>query len=303
MINNQLRTVTEIVDLAYAGKLRSQADQAANSFREAIYRLTDADWRQLQAHLLTKTPIAENNLDESEALWSVLFPVAQSINGIDHLAIKVRTIGFVASIRWPDYSGAVSYWDAPTASSLAELDLVDQDACNNAAMTLDDLSFFSDVGRSGAGGELFNISRIADQLTTDPFLRLGISLPNVGEILNSMTAVVLLVSFVDEVAEAASEVLNRSGVLLNPRYIHLFCDDSNSIMPWWTEMYPWSRVIDRWKELNPDAWNPRGKITHLAEQLSRSLTWSLYADQNQARLVRQDEDMLSNLLSFMSSPT
>ena len=180
-----------------------------------------------------------------------------------------------------------------------ELDLIRRHNEDDIELTVADLSFLSDCGKSAGGGNLFYAAESVSELLPDPFAALRIPLPGAGHVLTSMTAVSLLTSK-ESVASVAIDTLTRAGVLINPRVIELFCNDQGQPDPWWRELQQWSYVLTTWKAVNADYFLPGENDYYLLEQYRRSLDWSLYAVPRTVELLKQDESRLLPLLDYLA---
>jgi hypothetical protein len=229
----------------------------------------------------------------------VVFPVAERIDGREQAGLKARALGFASAIPWPVYGGDTWFFDEPTACYLAELDLVDQHL-NDGKLGVSDIAFLSDIGRSAVGPAFLADNEAA--LLPDPLATLRIEGLGAGVAAHSMTLISLLESS-DVVSDTASANLIASGSLVDPRLVLLAIDESNTMPPWWTDLYMWTRVIGRWREVNVDHFDPGFVPSPLLDQFQRSLDWDAYADPNQVSRLRQEQEAFDSLRRFLEDGT
>lgn len=273
------------------------AEEGARLLLGAYRALSDAGWDQVRSHLREGVP--PTDLDESETLWCAAWQAATQVNFDEEPALKARALGLATAVPWPEFQGEGT-WTEVTQGMEAELALIRRHYEAGVELSVADLSFLSDCGKSAGGGNLFYLDESIRVLVTDPFAALRVPLPGAGHVLTSMTAVSLLTSS-ESVAQATSDALTRSGALINPRVIELFCNDQGEPEPWWRDLQQWRYVLATWKTVNADYFLPGENDFYLLEQYRRSLNWSLYAVPNTVGLLRQDESRLLPLLDFLAS--
>lgn len=298
----------------------SPTTRSGREFLQLLRPLTDADWESLHQAMKELAAFTADNLDLAEDVEKVLqsaadcFSVSQFDADPTDLSVYARLLGLKSAIPFPPYGGDDT-WTNVINAWLEELRFVAEFRDANLPLTIEDAGFMSDLARSHCGPDAIAVALMQGQ-SLEPTVeaglslleRLRITLPPSGYVLDSMTAVTLLLlprwePQLRVIAEGIDAALREAGVLLNPRRIHLVYDSANVIEPWWREMQGWNRVIERWKQLAD--WELQIGVTDvlLADALKRSLDWSAYADPAEAALYRQDEEMFAELRAFLGRGT
>ncbi len=286
---------SKIINSALGAEAGFDAAASAELFTPAVLALSDQGWDALHILLRSWEGRMDRNLDGALNAAGVLESVAVNVDPVSHLAVKARALGLASAVPFPEWNG-MGTWDEQSDLWRAELRFLNSYFSYDWPLTVLDLSYLSDYARSAGGRDLFYDSELA----ADPLGQFQIHLPGPGAVLHSMTAVALLAAS-DEVGAATNAQINAAGVLINPRLLHLFCDEGNVIEPWWTEMLPWDSIITTWKDLNDGAFDPGFNDQFILEQLQRSTTWGLYANPDNAAKVRQDQVLFDNLIEYIES--
>lgn len=297
MSRENLDRVQEIFDSALSDDFSAtEIPQAVDELVRFYSETDNLGWQAIHAHLAYWAPRMDGNLDGAECLVGLLAEAATAIDPGTSPGLHARALGIAACVPFPDFSG-FGTWDMQWEAHQKELSFLEAWLFEGTPLTITDLSFMSDIARSAGVGPL---TYMVDHLGQEPLDALRVYLPASGETLQSMTAVSLLVSS-HNLARDTSNAISEAGVLVNPRLIHLYCDEGNLLQPWWQEMMEWSPIIDLWKALNDIALTPGVNSGFLLEQLQRSTSWTLYSDPHQAQVFGQDQELFESLTDFLRS--
>ena len=274
---------------AYGGLVEDEAEISARLLG-AVRALSEDGWLEVRRFSALLEPQGRN-LDQTEDLLAVLKP---AVDAADSVGLKMRLLGLGSCSPSPP-SSEIGAWWPQTGLWFDEIALVRETI---EGYKPEDWRHLSDYGRSAAAS-CFPVRPSA--ASEDVFARLWLPQPERGRAMNSMTPILLLLQD-GPVAQQASDLLTSSGALLNPRLVHLFCDDSNTVLHYWADVHPWETVIDAWKELVYEIsliWRPGENDGLLIEQFQRSITRSNYANPLDGEMMAMDQEAFDALDVFL----
>lgn len=276
--------------------------------------LSISDWRSFQHYLKNKTGDFLNCSDfedyniqvalsdrVSQGFWDTIESLRESLKKfqeslspeVDSLKL-IAVAGTLAKLSYGSPQSGQNYHYEAVENIENEL-MVLQDVLKIGKISnhigesfdnhLEAIKLLSDFGKS------FLVVYLGDTENERELLKTWA--PRKGVLASDMTAAVI--------AGMSGEIIDiDTSAVINPRFIHMLIDSSNTTQPWWMEMALWASAAELWKEvtyLGPEDMD----LGNLAALVRNAIDPKINKDPLALKLFTQEIEMYKNLLDFLDS--